>query len=421
MNENRATRSGSDHLPLVFAAEGVTSAGTTLLSIGIFFYTANVFGWDARRNFLLAASQGTAYACGALCANAVSSRFGRRPVLLVLHAIMAAMCVVLWAFPSHAVFVTALLCYSFTAAVNWPMLESLTAGSKTDAQEMSRRLGWYNIIWAATGAMAVLSAGRIIQWRHDGVFLTALLTHVVSLACLFGLRRDSDEPSVAAGHAHLAPEPELLHARTLALWLSRISLPAMYVVNGGLSAMLPLLPVMHGLSPAQQTLLGAMWMVARWLAFVVLTATVFWHTRPRLLLVAAAFMCAAFLVVTIPPSSFFGHSTSRAADLISMIVGQLVLGGAMGLIYTASLYFGMVLSDGSTEHGGYHEALIGLGGILGPGVGAAAQILHPGDIDWSIAAVATIVATSTAAALVASIVIRRRRQGPPSPLTAKVV
>ena len=29
---------------------------------------------------------------------------------------------------------------------------------------------------------------------------------------------------------------------------------------------------------------------------------------------------------------------------------------------------GMVLSDGSTEHGGYHEALIGLGSVLGPGM-----------------------------------------------------
>src|SRR3954454_11069521 len=170
MNENRATRSGSDHLPLVFGAEAVTSAGTTLLSIGIFFYTANVFGWDAKANFLLAASQGTAYACGALCASAVSSRFGRRPALLGLHAIMAAMCVVMLMFPSHGVFVAALLCYSFTAAVNWPMLESLIAGSQTDAPEMSRRLGLYNIVWAVTGAMAVLGAGWLIQWRHDGVF-----------------------------------------------------------------------------------------------------------------------------------------------------------------------------------------------------------------------------------------------------------
>ena len=43
-----------------------------------------------------------------------------------------------------------------------------------------------------------------------------------------------------------------------------------------------------------------------------------------------------------------------------MIAWQIVLGVTMGLIYSGSLYFGMVLSEGSTEHGGYHEALIGM-------------------------------------------------------------
>src|SRR3954454_10623370 len=59
----------SRDLRLVFCSEAVTSAGTTLLSIGLFFYTANVFGWNARHNFLLAAAQGIAYTTGALCAN----------------------------------------------------------------------------------------------------------------------------------------------------------------------------------------------------------------------------------------------------------------------------------------------------------------------------------------------------------------
>ena len=41
---------------------------------------------------------------------------------------------------------------------------------------------------------------------------------------------------------------------------------------------------------------------------------------------------------------------------------------------------GMVLSEGSTEHGGYHEALIGLGSILGPGTAALTQWKWPNDL-----------------------------------------
>jgi len=399
-------RSSSPSLLLLFAAEGVTSAGTTLLTIGIFFYTANRFGWDARRNFLLAASQGTAYALGALCAHGVSKQFGRRRSLIVLHAMLAILCAVLMLFQSHVVFVATLLTYSFVAAVNWPMLESLTAGSDTAAQEMSRRLGMYNIIWAASGAAAVLSAGALIQQWQGGVFAAALLSHLISICCLIGIKPGSIRDADAAAPA---PEPELLHSRTLALWLSRISVPAMYVLNNGLGAMLPLLPVMHGLSPARQTLLGGVWMLARWLAFVVLTATVFWHTRPRLLLLAATVMCAAFFVVTVPPSTIFHAGATRHADLLSMIAGQIALGFAMGLIYTASLYFGMILSDGSTEHGGYHEALIGLGSVLGPGAGAVAQFVRPGEMRWSIVAVGGLVCASTLLAVAASVLLRGRR------------
>jgi hypothetical protein len=41
----------------------------------------------------------------------------------------------------------------------------------------------------------------------------------------------------------------------------------------------------------------------------------------------------------------------------------------------------MAVSAGSTEHGGYHEALIGLGQILGPLVGATMQWIRP-DALW---------------------------------------
>jgi len=58
---------------------------------------------------------------------------------------------------------------------------------------------------------------------------------------------------------------------------------------------------------------------------------------------------------------------------------------------------GMVLSEGSTEHGGYHEALIGLGTVIGPGAGALAEKLGGGSPAWGVAAVAGIIAASVVA------------------------
>ncbi len=84
------------------------------------------------------------------------------------------------------------------------------------------------------------------------------------------------------------------------------------------------------------------------------------------------------------------------------------VGIVMGLIYSASLYFGMVLSDGSTAQNAYHEALIGVGAVLGPSCGALAATLNPNNPHIAIIAVAGILWISVLAACVVSIRKRGR-------------
>jgi hypothetical protein len=207
---------------------------------------------------------------------------------------------------------------------------------------------------------------------------------------------------------HAPPEPELLAKRKLAMWLARISLPATYVVIYSLMAMMPSLPVMRSLDTAARTAVGSVWMAARLLTFLYLGATVWWHTRPRILLAAAVGMLVAFPGVTIRPSEMLAGSITPAVDLAAMIGWQIALGLAMGIIYSSSLYFGMVLSEGSTEHGGYHEALIGLGSVLGPGAAALTQLNWPGDVRAGVAAISCIVGISVATAAVATVYAARR-------------
>ena len=54
----------------------------------------------------------------------------------------------------------------------------------------------------------------------------------------------------------------------------------------------------------------------------------------------------------------------------------------------------MAVSDGSTEHGGYHEALIGLGQILGPLVGAIMQWIRPGALWPAVMGISGVVSIS---------------------------
>jgi hypothetical protein len=396
-------RSIDPRLLNLFIIEGIASIGATLLTVGIFFFTEDVFRWDLKRNFLLACGQGAVYVVGALGAKTVAARFGRRRALIAISVAVTLVTCMPLLNASALVVVAALLSYNVLMGAYWPLMESIVS-SDADAHEMSRRLGAYNLVWAGTGALAVAVNGTIIHWWAPGVFMTAAVMHAVGamMLALFVAPSESREDAGADADAHSEAEPELLAQRRLAMWLSRIALPATYMVLYAIAAMMPLLPSMQELATSTKTLVGSMWLVTRWVTFWVLGATVFWHTRPRLLLWAACAMLVAFLGVSVRPSDLFATDVPGWVDLSSMILWQGILGVALGMIYSGSLYFGMVLSEGSTEHGGYHEALIGLGSILGPGVGLLAMTVSSAGIRAGIGGVATLVGATVLAAAGAS-------------------
>ena len=396
-------RSLEPRLLNLFIIEGIASIGATLLTVGIFFFTEDVFRWDLKRNFLLACGQGAVYVVGALGAKTVAARFGRRRALIAISIAVTLVTCMPLVKASALVVVGALLSYNVLMGAYWPLMESIVS-SDADAHEMSRRLGAYNLVWAGTGAVAVAVNGTIIHWWAPGVFLTAAVMHAVGavMLALFVAPSTSRAEASHDADAHSEPEPELLAQRRLAMWLSRIALPATYMVLYAIAAMMPLLPSMQELATSTKTVVGSMWLVTRWVTFWVLGATVFWHTRPRLLLWAACAMLVAFLGVSVRPSDLFATDVPGWVDLSSMILWQGILGVALGMIYSGSLYFGMVLSEGSTEHGGYHEALIGLGSILGPGVGLLAMTVSSAGIRAGIGGVATLVGATVLAAAGAS-------------------
>jgi MFS family permease len=410
------------HLRTTLFIEAILSFACSFLFIGVFFYTAKVFGWHLLQNFLLASAQGLVYMISALFSQRVARAVGRRRLLILSHITLAGITLAGVLISSHAVLTGVIIAYVPLIAINWPIIESAVAAN-ADPHALSRRIGLYNLIWAATGAIGLAAQGTLVRVDVRAVFFIPMVIHIVITAIVLTRRdfgnwaddktRESDAPSPRAGyapgdnpdsslpahappHAHLEPEPALLAQRTQALWLSRIALPSTYVVIYSLSALMPLLPVVKSLDSATQTLVGSTWLASRWLTFWFLGMTVFWHTRPRLLLAAALLMAASFIVVTAP------------IGLLGMIAAQLLLGIAVGVIYTASLYFGMVLSEGSTEHAGYHEALIGLGQILGPGVGALTQWRWPNSLGAGVVAVSSLIGLTLIAATVAAMKGRRR-------------
>jgi hypothetical protein len=61
-----------------------------------------------------------------------------------------------------------------------------------------------------------------------------------------------------------------------------------------------------------------------------------------------------------------------------LVPAEIFFGMAVGLIYYSSLFYSMDVGDTKGEHGGIHEAAIGLGNCVGPGVAALALTFFPG-------------------------------------------
>lgn len=421
------SRSGRRGLVALYAAEAVNSIAGTLLTVGLPFYTSHRFGWGAKENFATAALQGAFYVIGALLAKRISRRWGRQPSLLALYACMTAVAVAVAVSASAGWAVgTALLVVLETGlmASSWPMLESLISASGAPSQ-LSQRLGWYNIVWATTGALALAGSGAIIQhtppWGFFGVVAAVHLT--AGLLILYRRLSSAARPEVSIESepngsrlVSIALDEAALRRNRLALCLSRIALPSTYVIIYSLAPALPSLHAIKQLSPSTATLAASVWLIARAAAFVVTGHTDFWHKKPWLMLQASATMLLAFIGVVV-----FGAlgSLDLTSALAAMAVAQIVLGASLGMIYAASLYFGMAVSEGSTEHGGYHEALIGLGQILGPLVGVSMQVIFPGAIWPAVLGISGVVCVTLSVEAVVGVRVARGQAPKSEPVSGE--
>src|SRR5581483_3572019 len=100
-------------LALLYSVAFFASSGATLLTLGFFYFTRAVWGWNAKLNLSLAASMNVAYVVSSLSAHAISTRFGRRRALAILYAMMTACCAAASFAPTHLLVSSCLLVYMF--------------------------------------------------------------------------------------------------------------------------------------------------------------------------------------------------------------------------------------------------------------------------------------------------------------------
>lgn len=344
-------------LSLILVLTFLASLGTGMLWNGIPFITEADYAFGEAENLLLYVCVGAVYVCSAMSAGPVQRRLERwmspRAILAAVLVIQAGICVLplLWR-GAWVVWVITVI-FSATSAQLWPIVESFLSSGR-HGPRMRSAMGWWNVAWMAAVAAPL--------WLMAPLMTTSPRLAIVGLGVCLGaaavpLLWFSPQPDVHdSDHARLhvsAEYPGLLHSARVLLLLS-------YVL---LSAMAPLLPFILNrldVSLSWQTPSAATWMISRVIFVAVMWRLAFWHGRWGTLLFGGVGMVGAFITIISAPS------------IVILLGGLALLGGSLGIVYFAALYYAMSVGSAAVDAGGRHEALIGVGYAVGPSAGLSA-------------------------------------------------
>lgn len=352
-----------------FILEGLNCFGTTYYFYYLFFYLQEQFAFGNMGNLFVSALNGFVYMFAAWYGGKFAQRFGYFTALRLGFAVMAiALGVASFihtAFGQLALMVVWTLGMCFT----WPALEAMASENETP-RGLQRVLGIYNLVWSGVSAVAYFVGGAMLEKLGvQSLFWVPMTLHLTQLIYLSWVERQAKQvtpnpPEADAGQVieDVHPTPARSQAFLRMAWLAN---PFAYVAVNTVVAVIPGVAQKLELSPMFAGFFCSIWMFARMLAFAGLWGWSGWHYRLRYFIGAYIILMATFVTIVLVPK------------LPAIIAAQLLFGLALGLIYYSSLYYSMHTSDTKGEHGGLHEAAIGVGIFAGPAVGAAALRFLP--------------------------------------------
>jgi len=341
-----------------YTLEGLNSFGVVIYFNYLYFYFRDWYGFDNQRNLELAAFIGLVYTFASWQAGRFAARFGYFTALKCGYGLMAVGLLAAAQIHSAGYAVAVACVINVGMCLIWPTLEALVSEGAVAANAV----GLYNITWATTNAVAYFIGGTLIEkFGYQCIFYLPFVIMLVQIELAY--RLEKHRPKVAAappGVVH-APDPRRpTPARAKSFqhmaWLAN---PFSYIAINTLLAVMPGVAKQFNLSPMLAGFACSLWCFVRLGMFVVLWRWTAWHYRFAGLAAAYALLVVSFATILMTPV------------LGILIAAQVGFGAAIGLIYYSSLFYAMDASDSNSEHGGIHEAAIGVGNCVGPAVGAA--------------------------------------------------
>lgn len=353
----------------LFVFEALGSLACGFYGNYVFFLFRDRHGFGNVGNLGIAALMGLVIALASWQGGRLAQRRG---CIRMMHAGLIGMIVALVigaCFSQFPVQLAVLVLWTASQFVVWPALEALVTEGESGAGR-AHIVGVYSVVWAACSALSYFFGGGLFERLGSGsIFWLPPGMHLLQILVLFGYARRHREAPPA-----LPIQPELKQEMPAGeqqpcprsfqrmAWLAN---PFACVAAFTLLAMIPELARKMGLSTTMAGLFCSIWFFARLAAFVVMWNWPGWHYRFRWLL-------AGYLLLIV------GFATMLTAEGLWWLgLGQVAFGLAVGSLYYASLFYSMDVGEARAEQGGIHEAMMGAGNFVGPGVAVLSLMIAP--------------------------------------------
>lgn len=371
----------------------------------VFFLLRKQYGFGNADNLLYAALAGLLYVFGAWYAGNFAQKRGYYFALKIGFSVMAASLAIGLALDTALGQLFVLLAWTFGMCFTWAILEAL-ASEGEDRKGLATMVGVYNVVWAGGAAVAYFTGGALLEnFGRKSLFWFTGAIHIVQLVTLLFLERKARTlpPPPAASNQTAPIDPHdvgiPLTRRKVFLRLAWLANPFAYIA---MNTVLPLIPDVAARLKLSTTFAGfvcSVWMFARLFAFVTLWRWSGWHYHFGWLASAYLAMIGSFAALLL------------VEDLAVVVVSQLLFGGAVGLIYYSSLFYAMDVGETKGEHGGFHEALVGVGLFAGPAMGTIALRVFPWNPDAGTLGVAVVLILGLCVILAAGLALRGQTPG----------
>lgn len=356
----------------VFLIEGINAFATSYYGSYVYFWMKHRFGFSQADNLALSALIGFIYIGGALWGGRYAQKQGYFPALRLGIGLMSGglLCAALiHNIPGQ---LAGVAIWTLGMCLMWPTLEALASEGESWTG-LQRKIGIYNLTWAAGAALAFFFGGALIeQLGWASLFWLPIGLHLFQYVYLvFQENPQSPEstheslatPKAVAPHENgSAISPEGARSFLRMAWVAN---PFAYIAINSVIPVIPDLASRLELTPMMAGFVCSVLYVARLVAFAILWFWPGWHYRFKWLASAYGTLLGSYAALLLIP------------NLWVIILAQVFFGLAVGLIYYSSLFYSMDVGDTKGEHGGFHEAAIGTGLFAGPATGAFTMYFLP--------------------------------------------